>query len=78
MKNCLWIINNTLLFISALYVVPFVLFETIDELFGPAQAERALQKLGIPLQYNQVVGGGIVFVCIFCITVYLRAKMRNK
>ena len=77
-KKVLWIMNTVLLCISALYVVPFILFETIDELFGPAQAERILYKLKIPLQYNQVVLWGIVFVGIFCASVYFRYKMRKK
>ena len=77
-KKVLWIMNNALLCISALYVVPFILFETIDELFGPAQTERILHKLKIPLQYNQVVLWGIVFVGIFCASVYFRYKIRKK
>ena len=77
-KKLLWIMNNVLLCISALYVVPFILFETIDELFGPAQTERILHKLKIPLQYNQVVLWGIVFISIFCASVYFRYKMRKK
>ena len=77
-KKVLWIMNNVLLCISALYVVPFILFETIDELFGPAQTERILHKLKIPLQYNQVVLWGIVFISIFCASVYFRYKMRKK
>ena len=66
-----------LILIIALLVVDllFVIWGLYEQLFGAARAMNLLEKLHIPLNYNQVLLIGIVCLAILCFLNVLRRKI---
>lgn len=64
--------------VSFAITVLFGLFGIYEQIMGPADAERLLEKLHIPLSYKQVLFVGFVCVGLMIITYILRAKLTGK
>jgi len=71
-------VNKTLLIINIVsfaITILFGIFGIYEQIMGPADAEKLLKKLHIPLSYNQALIIGFVCLGIMCITYTLRAKL---
>lgn len=73
--SAILLIVNIVLFVTT---VLFALFGVYEELASPAAAEKLLQKLHIPLSYNQVLIIGFVSLALMFITYILRAKLSGR
>lgn len=73
--SAILLIVNIVLFVTT---VLFTLFGMYEELASPAAAEKLLQKLHIPLSYNQVLIIGFVSLALMFITYILRAKLSGR
>ncbi len=74
MKTVLLIVN----IISFVVTVAFGVFGVYEQIMGPADAEKLLKKLHIPLSYNQTLIIGFVFLALMIITYILRAKLSGE
>lgn len=63
---------------SFIITVLFVIFSLYVEIVGPVRAEKLLQKLHIPLSYNQMLVVGFVAVVIMLISLNLRGKLSKR
>ena len=63
---------------SFIITVLFVIFSLYVEIVGPVIAEKLLQKLHIPLSYNQMLVVGFVAVVIMLISLNLRGKLSKR
>lgn len=70
----LLIVNIISFVITALFGV----FGLYEQIMGPADAEKLLKKLHIPLSYNQALIIGFVCLALMIITYILRAKLLGK
>lgn len=64
--------------ISFIITILFIIFATYEEIMGPVEAGKLLEKLHIPLSYNQALIIGLVFFAILVITHTLRQKLFGK
>ncbi len=74
MNTVLLILN----IISFAIVILFGVFGTYEQIMGPANAEKLLKTLHIPLSYNQTVIVGFICLTIMIITYILRSKLSGK
>ena len=58
--------------------VPFSAFGIYEQIVGPVNAEKLLQKLHIPLNYTQTIIIGFVSVVIIIIVHILVEKLSSK
>ena len=58
--------------------VLFGIFGIYDQIMGPANAEKLLKRLNIPLNYRQVLIIGFVSLVIMFIVYVLREKLSGK
>ena len=70
----LLIINIT----SFAAVVLFAIFGIYEQIMGPADAEKLLKKLHIPLSYNQTLIIGFACLALMIISYILREKLSGR
>lgn len=56
----------------------FALFGIYELIMGPADAEKLLKKLHIPLTYNQTLIIGFIFVILAIAWYIIKAKLTGK
>ena len=56
----------------------FALFGIYELIMGPADAEKLLKKLHIPLTYNQTLIMGFIFVILAIAWYIIKAKLTGK
>ena len=74
-------INTILLivnFISIAMTVLFAIFGVYEQIMGPADAEKLLKKMHIPLSYNLALIIGFVCLALMIISYILRAKLSGR
>lgn len=64
--------------ISFAVTVLFALFGIYEQIMGPADAEKLLKKLHIPLSYNQTLIIGFACLALMIISYILRAKLSGR
>lgn len=64
--------------ISYLATALFALFGIYELIMGPADAEKLLKKLHIPLTYNQTLIIGFIFVILAIAWYIIKAKLTGK
>lgn len=72
-----WLLNISCM-IFFILVLAFIAFGIVDELFGPAQANRLLERLNIPLSYSQIIILGLICLVICMTLYYLRRRLFPK
>ena len=58
--------------------VLFGMFGIYEQIMGPADAEKLLKKMHIPLNYNQTLIIGFICLALMISTYILRAKLSGK
>ena len=58
--------------------VLFAIFGIYEQVMGPADAEKLLKKLHIPLNYNQVLIIGFICLALMIGSYILRAKLSGR
>ena len=74
-------INTILLIVNIISfaaTVLFAIFGIYEQIMGPADAEKLLSKLHIPLSYNQVLIIGFVCLALMIVCYILRAKLSGR
>jgi len=61
--------------ISFIIVLLFSVFGIYEQIMGPADSEKMLQKLHIPLNYHQTLILGFVSLIVMLVCYTLRAKL---
>ena len=56
-------------------VVLFSIFGVFELIFGPADAEKLLERLHIPLNYKQMLIIGFTCLAVMFVTYFLRVKL---
>lgn len=56
----------------------FAIFGVYELIMGPADAEKMLKRIHVPLSYNQTLIIGFVCVALLIISYILRAKFSGK
>ena len=72
------IINTILLIVNIISfaaTVLFAIFGVYEQIMGPADAEELLEKLHIPLSYNQALIIGFVCLALMIVSYILRLKL---
>ena len=75
------LINVFLLIINVISfaaTVLFAIFGIYEQIMGPADAEKLLKKLHIPLSYNQALLIGFVCLVLMIVSYILRAKLSGR
>ncbi len=70
-------INTLLLIVNIISLAAtafFAIFGVYEQIMGPADAEKLLKKLHIPLSYNQALIIGFICVALMIISYILIAK----
>ena len=75
MTNILLLILNI---ISVAATVLIAIFGIYEQIMGPADAEKLLKKVHIPLSYNQALIIGFVCLALMIVSYILRAKLSGK
>ncbi len=78
MKLFINIIMQIVSIISYLATALFALFGIYELIMGPADAEKLLKKLHIPLTYNQTLIIGFIFVILAIAWYIIKAKLTGK
>ena len=78
MKLFLNIIMQIVSIISYSATALFALFGIYELIMGPADAEKLLKKLHIPLTYNQTLIIGFIFVILAIAWYIIKAKLTGK
>ena len=78
MKLFINIIMQTVSIISYSATALFALFGIYELIMGPADAEKLLKKLHIPLTYNQTLIIGFIFVILAIAWYIIKAKLTGK
>lgn len=73
--NTILLIVNT---ISFVITVLFAIFGVYEQIMGPADAEKLLKKLHIPISYNQALIIGFACLALMIISYILRAKLSGR
>ena len=74
-------INTILLIINIISfaaTVLFAIFGVYEQIMGPADAEKLLKKLRIPLSYNKALLIGFVCLVLMIVSYILRAKLSGR
>lgn len=74
-------INTILLIVNVISfaaTVLFAIFGVYEQIMGPADAEKLLEKLHIPLSYNQALIIGFVCLALMIVSYILRAKLSGR
>ena len=74
-------INTVLIIVNIIFfavVVLLAIFGVYEQIMGPADAEKLLKKLHIPLSYNQVLIIWFICLALMIITYFLRAKLSGR
>ena len=58
--------------------VLFAIFGIYEQIMGPADAEKLLKKLHIPLSYNQTLIIGFACLALMIISYILREKLSGR
>lgn len=74
LKKCLRVIN----IMSFICVLVYGVIGIVDQLFGPVIIEKMLKNLNIPLNYNQFLGIGYIFLAIMLISFAIRKKLDKE
>ena len=64
--------------ISFAATVFYAIFGVYEQIMGPADAEKLLKKLHIPLTYNQALIIGFVCLALMFVSYILRAKLSGR
>lgn len=64
--------------VSFVITILFVIFGIYEQLMGPADAEKILKKLHVPLTYNQVLIIGIICITLMLSAHIFRVKLSGK
>ena len=72
------VIWEILIIISLIISAVFIVFGIYDQIMGPAATERLLEKLHIPLNYNQVVIIEFIWIAILIVSYILKVKFFRK
>ena len=78
MKLFINIIMQIVSIISYSATALFALFGIYELIMGPADAEKLLKKLHIPLTYNQTLIIGFIFVILASAWYIIKAKLTGK
>ncbi len=78
MKPFINIIVQIVSIISYSVTVLFALFGIYELIMGPADAEKLLKKLHIPLSYNQTLIIGFIFIILAITGHIIKAKLTEK
>ncbi len=78
MKLFINIIMQIVSIISYSATALFALFGIYELIMGPADAEKLLKKLHIPLTYNQTLIIGFIFVILAIAGYIIKAKLIGK
>lgn len=78
MKLFINIIMQIVSIISYSATALFALFGIYELIMGPADAEKLLKKLHIPLTYNQTLIIGFIFVILAIAGYIIKAKLTGK
>ena len=73
--NVILLIVNVISFAAT---VLFVIFGAYEQIMGPADAEKLLKKLHIPLSYNQALFAGFACLSLMIISYILQAKLSGR
>ena len=73
--NAILLIVNIISFAAT---VLFAIFGVYEQIMGPAGAEKLLNKLHIPLSYNQTLIIGFVCLVLMIVSYILRAKLSGS
>ena len=74
-------INTILLIVNIISFAATVLFAILglyEQIMGPADVEKLLEKLPIPLSYNQALIIGLVCIVLMTASYILRAKLSGR
>ena len=74
-------INTILLIVNIISfaaTVLFAIFGVYEQIMGPADAEELLEKLHIPLSYNQALLIWFVCLVLMIVSYILRAKLSGR
>ena len=74
-------INTILLIVNIISfaaTVLFAIFGVYEQIMGPADAEKLLKNLHIPLSYNQALIIGFVCLALMIVSYILRAKLSGR
>ena len=63
---------------SFVVTILFAIFGIYEQIMGPADAEKLLKKLNIPLSYNQTLIIGFTCIALTIITYLVRAKLLGR
>lgn len=78
MKPFINIIMQIVSIISYSVTALFALFGIYELIMGPADAEKLLKKLHIPLSYNQTLIVGFIFIILAIAGYIIKAKLTGK
>ena len=78
MKPFINIIVQIVSIISYSETALFALFGIYELIMGPADAEKLLKKLHIPLSYNQTLIIGFIFIILAIAGYIIKAKLTEK
>lgn len=78
MKLFINIIMQIVSIISYSATALFALFGIYELIMGPADAEKLLKKLHIPLTYNQTLIIGFIFLILAIAWYIIKAKLTGK
>ena len=78
MKLFINIVMQIVSIISYSATALFALFGIYELIMGPADAEKLLKKLHIPLTYNQTLIIGFIFVILAIAWYIIKAKLTGK
>ena len=78
MKIFINIIMQIVSIISYSATALFALFGIYELIMGPADAEKLLKKLHIPLTYNQTLIIGFIFVILAIAWYIIKAKLTGR
>ena len=73
--NIILLIINIISFVCT---VLFSIFGIYEQIMGPADAEKLLKKLHIPICYNQALIIGFVSIALMIVSHILRAKLSGR
>ena len=75
------LINTILIIANVVFLgitILFGIFGIYEQIMGPADAEKLLKKLHIPLNYSQILIVGFISLVLMIITYILRAKLSGN
>lgn len=78
MKEFINTILLIVIIISFAISILFAIFGVYEQIMGPADAEKLLKKLHIPLSYDQTLIIGFVNLALMIISYILKAKLSGR